>query len=80
MRGAHSDVVGIAVFGGLAVSEILTYGLSLLPVPLAALVAAAVSCAQLACIRAARRHPLPTTLVLGRRMDGYFASPHRRYG
>lgn len=75
MRGAHSDVVGIAVFGGLAVSEILTYGLSLLPVPLAALVAAAVSCAQLACIRAARRHPLPTTLVLGRRMDGYFAFP-----
>lgn len=74
-RGAHSDVVGVAIFGALAASEVFTYALSLLPVGASACAAALVAAAQWGCIKVARRHPLPTRLVLGSRRDGYFASP-----
>lgn len=74
MRGAHSDIVAIVVFGALATSEVLTYLLSVLPVEEALLGGAVLGCAQAACVYRARRHPLPDLLVLSSRRDGYFAS------
>ncbi len=74
-RGAHSDVVALLVFGALIGSSVLSYGLTLLPVPAASLLMALLACLQFRCMAAARKNPLPLHVTVHGRLDGYFGSP-----
>lgn len=74
-RGAHSDVVALLVFGTLAVSSLLNYGLAWLPASVASPLMAVLACLQFCCMAAARKRPLPVHVTVHNRLDGYFASP-----